>query len=152
MQLQHRAAVLHSVFLINHAGILQNLGSNMGPKSVLNQLFNTFRALGSVRNGFAIYFSCRLSPPKLRTASKSSQNQSFPLNHSGMIKEKHRVLLLQGPKQYMAVFRSPRSAKRVVLSLVLLCHVLLGSKIVCHVLLFMLNFHHKFGTLTVCCE
>ena len=63
----------------------------MGPKSVLNQLFNAFRALGSVRNGFAIYFSCRLSPPKLRTASKSSQNQSFPLNHSGMIKEKHRV-------------------------------------------------------------
>ena len=71
---------------------MENLGSNMGQKSVLNQLFNPFRALGSVRNGFAIYFSCRLSPSKLRTASKWSQNQSFPLNRSGMIKEKHPVV------------------------------------------------------------
>ncbi len=35
--------------------------------------------------------------------------------------------ILQGPKQYMAVFRSPQTAKRVVLSIVLLFHVLLGS-------------------------
>ena len=84
----------YSVFLINHAGILENIGSNMGQKSVMNDIFDPFRALGSVRNGFAMYFSSRLSPSKLRTTSKSSQNQSFPLNHSGMIKEKHRVLLL----------------------------------------------------------
>ena len=62
------------VFLINRAGILENLGSNMGQKSVLNQLFKPFRAFGSVRNGFAMYFSSRLSLPKLRTASKWSQN------------------------------------------------------------------------------
>ena len=82
----------YSVFLINHAGILENLGSNMGQKSVLNQLFDPSGGLGSVRNGFAMYFSSRLSPSKLRTASKWSQNQSFPLNRSGMIKEKHPVV------------------------------------------------------------
>ena len=84
----------YSIYLINHAGILENLGSNMGQKSVLNQLLKPFRGLGSVRNGFAMYFSSRLSPSKLRTASKWSQNQSFPLNRSGIIKEKHPVLLL----------------------------------------------------------
>ena len=80
-----------SVFLVNHAGILENLGSNMGQKSVMNDRFNPLQALGSVRNGFAMYFSSRLSPSMLRTAPKWSQNQSFPLNRSGMIKEKHRV-------------------------------------------------------------
>ena len=83
------------VFLINRAGILENLGSNMGQKSVWNHLFNPFGGLGSVRNGFAIYFSCRLSPSMLRTASKWSQNQLFPLNRSGTIKEKHRVLKVE---------------------------------------------------------
>ena len=53
------------VFLIDHAGILQNLGSNMGQKSILNQLLKPFRGLGSVRNGFAMYFSSRLSLSKL---------------------------------------------------------------------------------------
>ena len=75
-----KMVVFYSVFLINHAGILENLGSNVGQQSIMNHTFEPFRALGSVRNGFAIYFSSRLSPPKLRTASKSSQNQSFPLN------------------------------------------------------------------------
>ena len=68
------ASDAYLVFLINRAGILENLGSNMGQKSVLNQLFNPFRALGRVRNGFAVYFWSRLSPSKLRTASKWSQN------------------------------------------------------------------------------
>ena len=86
--------LFYSVFLINHAGILENLGSNMVQKSVLNQLFDPLRALGSVRNGFAMYFPSRLSPSKLRKAPKWSPNQSFPLNRSGMIKEKHPVLLL----------------------------------------------------------
>ena len=63
----------YSIYLINHAGILENLGSNMGQKSVLNQLFKPCGALGSVRNGFAEYFSCRLSPSMLRMASKWSQ-------------------------------------------------------------------------------
>ena len=70
----------------------------MAQKSVLNQLFNPFGALGSVRNGFAMYFSCRLSPSMLRTASKWSQNQSFPLNRSGTIEEKHRVLFLSASR------------------------------------------------------
>ena len=87
---------IYSVFLINQTGILENLGSNMGQKSVLNQLFEPFRALGTVRNGFAVYFSSRLSPSMLRTASKWSQNQLFPLNRSGMIKEKRPVQLFIG--------------------------------------------------------
>ena len=64
----------YSIFLINHAGILENLRFNMGKKSVLNGIFDPFRALGSVRNGFAVHFSSRLSPSKLRTASKWSPN------------------------------------------------------------------------------
>ena len=64
----------YSVFLINHAGILENLRSNMAQKSVLNDIFTPFGGLGSVRNGFAMYFSSRLSPSKLPTASKWSQN------------------------------------------------------------------------------
>ena len=88
---QDSASQAYSVYLINHAGILQNLGSNMGQKSVLNQLFNPFRGLRSVGNGFAMHFSSRLSPSMLRTASKWSQNQSFPLNRSGTSKEKHGV-------------------------------------------------------------
>ena len=33
----------------------------MGQKSVLNQLFNPFGGLGSVRNGFTMHFSSSLS-------------------------------------------------------------------------------------------
>ena len=103
----------YSVFLINHAGILENLGSNMAQKSVLNQLLKPFRGLGSVRNGFAMYFWSRLSPSMLRTASKWSQNQSFPLNRSGMIKEKHPVIIIFFFFFFFCMYVSQRVTHRI---------------------------------------
>ena len=101
------------MFLINHAGILENLKSNMGQKSALNGIFDPFRTLGSVRNGLAAYFSSRLSPSKPRTASKWSQNgpQERPFS---ALKGFHRLIRRTSGRLLGPIWadRAPQDAPR----------------------------------------